>query len=136
MKLLYIVRGIPGSGKTTIAQKVCQKVFEADHYFYSFDLDLKKVVYKFDPTKISAAHRQCQKNVENSMKDGVLEIAVSNTFTQKWEVAPYIELARKYDYNVQIITVQSNFKNVHDVPEESIQRMKKRWENFTLEDFE
>lgn len=136
MKLLYIVRGIPGSGKSTIAQKVCQKVFEADQYFYSFDRDLKKVVYKFDPTKISAAHRQCQKNVENSMKDCVLEIAVSNTFTQKWEVVPYIELARKYGYDVQIITVQSNFQNVHNVPEESIQRMKKRWENFTLEDFE
>ncbi len=33
-KMIYLVRGIPGSGKTTFAKQLTQNVFEADHYFY------------------------------------------------------------------------------------------------------
>ena len=129
MKLFYIVRGIPGSGKSTLAKQLTSYVFEADQYFE------RTGEYNFIPSEIGKAHQWCKQQVENAMKSNLPEIAVSNTFTQKWEVKPYIELARKYAYEVQIITVQSNFQNVHNVPEESIQRMKNRWENFSLEDF-
>ena len=135
MKLFYIVRGLPGSGKSTLAKQLTSYVFEADQYFE------RTGEYNFIPSEIGKAHQWCKQQVENAMKvenaikSNFPEIAVSNTFTQKWEVKPYIELARKYEYEVQIITVQSEFKNIHNVPEESIQRMKKRWENFSLEDF-
>jgi len=130
-----IIRGLPGAGKSTVAKKLADKVFEADQYFYKFDQDSHQLVYQFDHTKIGAAHQTCQRNVENAMNEGISYVAVANTFTQKKEVEPYIILAAKYGYEVQLITVQSNFKNVHDVPEESLQRMRNRWENFTLSDF-
>jgi predicted kinase len=134
MKILYIVRGLPGSGKSTVAGKLSDRVIEADYYFSCFNSKSGEIEYNFNPSKLGAAHKWCRDNVENHMKMSE-DIAVSNTFTQKWEVEPYIELAKKYGYDVQIITVQSNFKNVHGVPESTIEKMKARWENFTLDDF-
>lgn len=125
---------IPGSGKTTIAKKLANRVIEADSYFYCYNSKTHEIEYNFIPSEIGKAHKWCRDNVENHMCNGD-DIAVSNTFTQKWEAAPYIELAKKYGYAVQIITVQSNFKNVHDVPQATIEKMKARWENFTLDDF-
>lgn len=129
MKLLYIVRGLPGSGKSTVAKQLTCNYFEADQYFE------RNGEYNFIPSEIKNAHQWCRQQVETAMHREISDIAVANTFTQKWEVEPYIELAKKYGYEVQLITVQSNFKNVHNVPEESLNRMKNRWENFTLVDF-
>ena len=33
MKILYLIRGLPGSGKTTLAKSICNVVFSADDYF-------------------------------------------------------------------------------------------------------
>lgn len=132
-KVLYIVRGLPGSGKSTIASKLAPAdcIFEADQYFVDAEGN-----YNFDGSKIRNAHWDCKERVFAALDCHEPAIVVSNTFTQKWEVEPYIKQAKKDGYEIQLITVQSNFQNVHGVPQESIERMKKRWENFTLEDFQ
>ena len=90
-KVLYIVRGVPGSGKTTLAKQLTANVFEADHYFYDNDGN-----YNFIPSEIKEAHKECQQFVGYAMESGIQKIAVSNTFTQEWEMKPYFELAEKY----------------------------------------
>lgn len=124
-KVLYIVRGIPGSGKSTFAIQLTSNVFEADHYFIDDNGD-----YKFDFTKIKDAHADCQSNVESSMASSTPKIAVSNTFTQEWEMQPYFDLAKKYGYTVFTIIVENRHggKNVHNVPENVIESMKNRFE--------
>ena len=50
-KILYIVRGVPGSGKSTFAEKLVGHDFlvcEADKYF----IDKETGEYKFDISKI------------------------------------------------------------------------------------
>ena len=134
-KILYIVRGIPGSGKTTFAKKLVGDDFlvcEADKYF----IDKETGEYKFDVTKIKDAHKFCQDMVETYMKDSLLnnhfytEIAVSNTFTQEWEMERYYELAKQYGYKVFSIIVENRHggTNKHGVPEDKIQLMKDRFE--------
>jgi len=92
---------------------------------------------KVDISKIKDAHAWCQQQVEDAMKfnqetKGLKnsEIAVSNTFTQEWEMAPYYELANKYNYKVFSIIVENRHegKNAHGVPDEKIELMKKRFE--------
>jgi len=104
-KVLYIIRGIPGSGKSTFAKMLVGEDFlvcEADKYF----IDKETGEYNFDSTKIKEAHKFCQDTVESYMKDSLVndqfyrEIAVSNTFTQEWEMRPYFELAKNYGYKV------------------------------------
>ena len=128
---LYITRGIPGSGKSTFAKSLNCPYFEADMFFE------KDGEYNFDISKIKDAHAWCQQQVEDAMKfnqetKGLKnsEIAVSNTFTQEWEMAPYYELANKYNYMVFSIIVENRHggKNAHGVPDEKIELMKKRFE--------
>jgi len=134
-KVLYIVRGIPGSGKTTFAKKLVGEDFlvcEADKYF----INQENGKYEFDFSKIKDAHKWCQNMVENYMKDSMIndqyypEIAVSNTFTQEWEMRPYFELAKTYGYKVFSVIVENRHggTNQHEVPEEVITKMCERFE--------
>lgn len=126
MKTLYIVRGIPGSGKSTFAQSLDCPVFEADQYF----IDSETGEYKFDGSKIKLAHNWCKLRVEQSMEDSSQKIAVSNTFTQEWEMRPYFELAKNYGYKVFSVVVENRHggTNQHEVPEEVLTKMRERFE--------
>lgn len=129
MKTLYIVRGIPGSGKSTFAKSLGGTHFEADMFF------IKDGEYKFDMSKIKDAHKWCQDSVNTAMifnhTSGLNEtIVVSNTFTQEWEMKPYFEMAEQYDYRVFSIVVENRHGglNDHGVPEDKIEQMKNRFE--------
>ena len=129
MKTLYIVRGVPGSGKSTFAKSIGGIHIEADQFF------MENGKYNFDITKLKLAHKYCQNQTEAWMKtDGAQvnndKIVVSNTFTQEWEMKPYFELAEKYGYIVFTVIVENRHgrKNIHDVPEDKIQQMKDRFE--------
>ena len=134
-KVLYIVRGLPGSGKSTFAKMLVGEDFlvcEADKYF----IDKETGEYNFDSTKIKEAHKFCQDTVESYMKDSLAndqfyrEIAVSNTFTQEWEMRPYFELAKNYGYKVFSVIVENRHggTNQHEVPEEVLTKMRERFE--------
>lgn len=126
MKTLYIVRGVPGSGKSTFAQSLDCPVFEADQYF----IDSETGEYKFDGSKIKLAHNWCKLRVEHSMEDDIQKIAVSNTFTQEWEMDAYYELAKQYGYRVFSLIVENRHGGVneHGVPEDKLEQMKTRFE--------
>jgi predicted kinase len=129
-KILYIVRGIPGSGKTTFARTLNSIIVEADQYFMDGEGN-----YKFDGSKIKFAHEYCRAQTEAWMQTkgdqvNVNRIAVSNTFTQEWEMEPYFELAKKYGYKVFTVIVENRHggTNEHNVPEDKIEQMKNRFE--------
>jgi predicted kinase len=126
MKTLYIVRGVPGSGKSTFAQSLDCPVFEADQYF----IDSETGEYKFDGSKIKLAHNWCKLRVEQSMEDDFQKIAVSNTFTQEWEMDAYYEMAKQYGYRVFSLIVENRHGGVneHGVPEDKLEQMKTRFE--------
>jgi len=121
---LFLLRGLPGAGKSTLAKALNAQVFEADMYFVN-----KEGEYIFDPSKIKDAHQWCQDNVADAMGWG-LTVAVSNTFTQEWEMEFYYKLAEKHHYTVFSLVVENRHGgvNTHDCPEEAIERMRNRFE--------
>lgn len=123
MKNLFLLRGLPGSGKTTLGNIVAQHCFAADDYFMVGD------EYCFDPSKLKTAHAFCQSRTRTMMGLGQ-DVAVSNTFTQKWEMQPYFDMAEEFGYTVHSIIVENRHggKNVHGVPEEAITKMRNRFE--------
>jgi predicted kinase len=125
MKDLFLIRGIPGSGKSTLAKLVCDHHIEADLYF----IDQITGDYKFDASKLKQAHEWCKYRTESWLSAGY-DVAVSNTFTQEWEMEAYYELAEKYGYRVHSIIVENrhNGLNQHGVPEEKLEQMKQRFE--------
>lgn len=128
-KELFLLRGLPGSGKSTLATQLGGSLVEADRYFMHYG------DYKFDASKLKEAHAWCREQVgkwmevDNAGYD-VDRIVVSNTFTQEWEMKPYYELAEKYGYRVYSIVVENRHggKNIHNVPDEAIDKMRKRFE--------
>ena len=123
MKTLYIVRGLPGSGKSSLAKKVTELVYSADDFFTN-----KKGEYNFNSKLLGKAHEWCWGKVRDAMFIGANAVAVANTFTQAWEAEKYYQIAEEYGYSVFVIECQNDFGNVHDVPQESIDAMKERWE--------
>lgn len=123
---LYIIRGWPGSGKSTRAKQICKDLrinyYEADMYF--IDASGK---YNFDKANIGNAHAWCKDAVEREMQLGN-SVVVSNTFTKRWELLSYLDMARKHNYAVQVETMRGNYKNVHSVPDAIVDRMKSSFE--------
>jgi len=127
-KVLYIVRGIPGSGKSTFAKTLVNKDYchkEADMFFVDGDGS-----YNFEPSKIKDAHKWCQEEMDFLMRLEHSPVVVSNTFTQEWEMGPYFELAKTYGYKVFSIVVENRHEgtNEHGVPDEVLTKMRERFE--------
>jgi predicted kinase len=130
MKNLYLLRGLPGSGKSTLAEQLGGSHFETDKYFIDKDGN-----YNFDGSKLKEAHKWCQDSVATAM---VLNhtigdnetIVVSNTFTQEWEMKPYMDVAKDWGYRVFTIIVENRHGGVnqHGVPDEKLQQMNDRFE--------
>lgn len=125
---LYIIRGLPGSGKTTKALDIIKlfpgtEHYEADMWFLNSEGE-----YKFNSSELKNAHAWCKDNVYKAMCEGK-SVIVSNTFVKRWEYMPYVELALEHNYEVEILVMSSAYKSIHGVPDEKIAQMKKSWEH-------
>lgn len=122
---LLLIRGLPGSGKTTMAQEYAKAGYvhcEADQYF---EVDGE---YRFDSSKLHAAHDDCLRRAIAAMDAG-RSVVVANTFVRRWEMEPYLKAAKKRGINVRIVEATGNWPNVHSVPADVIERMRARWES-------
>ena len=127
---ITLVRGASGAGKTTFADFMLNRdgektVLSTDMYFEKPDGS-----YDFDFTKLQEAHSWCQEEVKQAMIRGDVDIVVANTFTREWEMRHYIELARRFNYQLFSIIVENRHgsENVHNVPDEVVEKQKSRFE--------
>ena len=124
-KTLYLIRGLPGSGKSTLASKLVHPddLCEADQFFYH------NGDYVYDSSKIPEAHLWCRRKAADRMEFGNGPVAVANTFTRRWEMSHYYELARRSGFVVQEITCRGPWKSIRDVPGEVVKRMAMSFES-------
>jgi len=141
-KILYIIRALPGAGKSTLAKQLVPEycIFEADKFFED-----EWGNYNFDSSKLGAAHNWCKYKVENAMQinngetarpfgEGTKEynkLVVSNTSTTTSEIKPYMELAQKYGYKTVVMVLENyhSGQNIHNVPVETLQKMEQKLKN-------
>jgi predicted kinase len=133
MKLILIT-GPAGAGKSTRAQELMKERdirynFEADQWMKD-----EQGNYCFNPKKLYYFHKKCQDYAESVMKLKQ-DLIISNTTLTMKEARPYIDLAKIYNYEVEIIHLTTQFQNLHGVPEEKVKQMQNKREFFRLEDF-
>lgn len=137
---IVLVRGLPGSGKTSFSINCLQNdaYVSADAYFEDEDGN-----YKFVATKLPEAHAWCAKRVrEHISNKEVRTIYVANTFSMRWEMQPYFNIVESYPPDIREIRIyvvdlfdgglsdeQLAERNIHNVPLKTIQVMRQRWEH-------
>lgn len=127
-RTLILIRGAPGSGKSSLARRLHWSRVEGAAHFEADMWFEQSGVYHFRPEQLTAAHRWCQDQTKQAMLRGSNTIIVSNCFIRRWELALYQVLARIHGYRVQEITLKANFGNIHGVPKEKVELMQSRFE--------
>jgi tRNA uridine 5-carbamoylmethylation protein Kti12 len=132
MRQVYILRGVSGAGKSTMADKLragvtapdtCVTV-SADTYF------MQTGTYQFDPTKLGHAHGSSQRNFLAALQQGVGCVIVDNTNIKLRDMKFYIDGAKKFNYDWTIVQVETvNPQNVHGVPPEKVAQMQGQLES-------
>ena len=126
-KLMVILKGLPGSGKTTIAKNI-KKIYpdtvicSADYYFVSDGL------YKKDKEKLNDAHTKCQQEANYAMIKNANVIVIDNTNIRHWQSVPYLKLCKKYKYLVLYIEPQTPW--CFDTAELAVKTDRKLGEDF------
>lgn len=134
---LFLVRGLPGSGKTTFAKEdlpYCN-LFEADQFFIKQTMSWHVTEeYNWSPEFLHEAHTLCRMNTIKSLYHGN-DTVVANTFTTLKELQPYIDLKERFpDLEIVIYEMTAQYQNTHLVPIEALFRMKTRWETLPESD--
>jgi predicted kinase len=123
--ILIIVRGLPGSGKSTFAEKIVQAIPDSAHYESdSFFMRSGKYVWK--PELAFVAHRICEEKTAKSLDQRKVTV-VSNTFTRESELKNYFAMAEAKNAKVIVFRMENSFPNVHGVPDETLEKMKLRF---------
>ncbi|KAM6386078.1 NEDD4-binding protein 2-like 2 isoform 2-T3 [Alca torda] len=135
-KWLLILRGLPGSGKSTLSRILLGQsrdgiVFSTDDYFRQQD------GYTYNAAQLGDAHDWNQKRAKQAMEQGKSPVIIDNTNTQAWEMKPYVEVALEKGYRVEFHEPDTWWKfdpeelekrNKHGVTREKIAQMLERYE--------
>jgi predicted kinase len=119
--MLIAVSGGPGSGKSTLAIRLARRL-KCQHYEADMFMINEDGFYEFDPESLNDAHQWCQNMVRLQLEQGH-DVIVANTFTKRWELAPYVGMAFEYNVDYEIHICHADYGNVHDVPDWKVRQM-------------
>lgn len=130
-KFVFIMRGVPGSGKSTVACEIAHPdgvVHSTDSYFE------EDGEYKFDPTKLEENHEKNFQAFLKSMSEEKPIVVVDNTNIKRGHFEKYINAAKEAGYVVREISLSTPDlkdaveRNTHGVSQEIIKRMMDEYE--------
>ncbi|KAM9192734.1 NEDD4-binding protein 2-like 2 isoform 1-T1 [Dugong dugon] len=135
-KLLILLRGLPGSGKTTLSRILLGQsrdgiVLSTDDYFRYQD------GYKYNVNQLGDAHDWNQNRAKQAIAQGRSPVIIDNTNTQAWEMKPYVKMAVGKGYRVEFHEPETWWRfdpeelekrNKHGVSRKKIAQMLERYE--------
>ena len=133
MKKFYVIRGVPGSGKTTLAEHLRSIYTELEKIVViceANDYLMRNGQYSYSPSLLPKAHEECRDRIISSMQGDVDVIILTNTSTRFWEFEEYMNLAKEFGYDCTVMVTENYHggKSPHNVPEEKLDIMRRRFD--------
>jgi hypothetical protein len=139
---VWIMRGLPGSGKSTRAAAIAAAAAPDEAVIHSTDtqfVDPATGVYTFDAARLPEAHAANLAAFERSLDERVPCVVIDNTNIQPWHYEKYVLSAWRAGYRVREEVVGDvsadgalaeayAARNVHGVPADKIAAMASAWQ--------
>ncbi|ATC98736.1 MULTISPECIES: AAA family ATPase [Pseudoalteromonas] len=137
MKQVFILRGLPGAGKSHYAQSLCDEMVNGDEGQFVIcstdDFFISDGQYRFDKAKLSEYHNLNLARFIRALSQQIPLVILDNTNIKKWEFIAYAEAAHALGYQVKEVVVgeikdkamQHLYyqRNIHKVPLKTINKM-------------
>ena len=135
-KYCFIMRGLPGSGKSTVARKIAgpNGVIHSTDTF----IEPKSGETAFTKAKVVELHDKNFTEFQKSVESDVAMIVVDHTNVCEWEFEKYSEYAKSHNYIVSVVTLpdvteeDAASRSSHSVSKSKIRGMMDIWEPIKL----
>jgi len=124
-KILFLLRGISGSGKSTASRNlpgvVPENIFSSDDLISNNDEEyiafFAKMKEQDNYTPLVAVSKNNLKRAINAMREGRTPIVIDNLGIRAWNSKRYVEAALKYGYEVKIVDLGTGGKKPEELAE-------------------
>lgn len=128
MKELIILRGLPGSGKSTFAYLLTKDrnsvIIENDQFMY------EDGIYVWKQSKLKQAVKHTSEKLNKALNDEVEYIVISNVNARESDFNHYTKIAKEKGYKVSVVIMENRAetKSRHGVPEDKLKLMEDNFE--------
>lgn len=133
MKRAYLIRGLPGSGKSTIATELAKSAIadgKSAIIHTTDDYHMVNGKYCYDASKARAYHKKNLLAFQRSCRKSIDVVICPNTNINEGQYGPYEDYAKAHGYKVFKIIMdafavkQAGRRTAHKMPENIIRGMK------------
>ena len=127
--MLHIVRGLPGSGKSTFAKSKLfagMIVIEQEQFWVNAEGE-----YKPDDKRLKDAYNYMLEMVEKTFSLHVNTVVTGHFLTNK-SIAPLVKLCQKYRSNITIWRCVDRWPRIHGQSDATLQAMQAQFEDLVF----
>lgn len=141
MRPITIMRGLPGSGKSTWVANNRKEAVAADAVCSADNFLIDNGKYIWSPERLEPAHFACKAKFRNLLINKAEHIVVDNTNLRIRDMGGYISMATDHKRDFEIVIIDTPVetcicRQTHGVPKEAFEKLAARFNERLPDDWE